>query len=116
MTITPEHRAEVRAWGIANRIPGAHPKGIVAQSVYDAYYAAGNPRPEVEVEASPETEELGEGDLWVQLNVPGMTQEHEEALCDAVLSLIQVAFDAGRHAGRLEMSLRFRAIAEEVES
>lgn len=28
-TVTPEHRAEVRAWGIANRIPGAHPKGIV---------------------------------------------------------------------------------------
>lgn len=106
--------ATIRAWaaenGYACPARGRIPAGV------RILYAHAHPEPEVEVEAAPETEDLGEGDLWVQLNVPGMTQEHEEALCDAILSLIQVAFDAGRHAGRLEMSLRFRAIAEEVES
>lgn len=41
-----------------------------------------------EAQSEPEVESLGDQELWVQVNIPGATQEVEDAVCEAFLAIL----------------------------
>lgn len=111
--LTPELRSTIRNWGLRQRITGCHPKGILAQSVIEAYFTNHpDERPTGPLEAPHDDNVIdGGGDeppvfgdpvpddddtILAQITLPASVRDWEDDLTQQVANAIDRAFTAGR--------------------
>ena len=115
MTLDKTMRATIRAWGLANRIPGCHPKGILSQSVIDAYWEAHPDQATAiaDAQAPPDTTEPEtEPESVFTVAVDLYDHENGTQVAEHLVNALYATWTAGYEAGKAQTRAELLAVLD----